>query len=118
MKIKFKGENPFAPTPTPKIGDKYSFTSYDGTGEVEHATGTVEVTNITASYYTLKVLTNVPIDENAADFVNQSFKVKVEDINKSRIPLYASNGAAIDLTVSISPLVEEEQQEQSEVQEG
>ncbi|MBR3550457.1 MAG: hypothetical protein IKO09_00465 [Bacteroidales bacterium] len=101
LKVKWKGINPFIKLP--EVGDKYSFVSYGIEGE-RLGSGTVEVTVVGTTTITLEVLTNEPVE----DFVGQSYDVKIEDMGKTKLPLYTTEGEATGISVEVSEYVEPE----------
>lgn len=111
LKIKWKGINPFIKLP--EVGDKYSFVSY-GSSDERLGSGTVEVTVVGTTTITLEVLTNEPVE----DFVGQSYDVKIEDMGKTKLPLYTTDGTATGMSVEVSEYVEPEVTEPEQQGEG
>lgn len=111
LKIQWKGINPFITLP--EVGDKYSFVSYGSEGE-RLGSGTVEVTVVGTTTITLEVLTNEPVE----DFVGQSYDVKIEDLGKTKLPLYTTDGVATGMSVEVSEYVEPEVTEPEQQGEG
>lgn len=111
LKVKWKGINPFIKLP--EVGDKYSFVSYGSEGE-RLASGTVEVTVVGTTTITLEVLTNEPVE----DFVGLSYDVKIEDMGKTKLPLYTTDGVATGMSVEVSEYVEPEVTEPEQQGEG
>lgn len=111
LKVKWKGINPFITLP--EVGDKYSFVSYGSEGE-RLGSGTVEVTVVETTTITLKVLTNEPVE----DFVGLSYDVKIEDMGKTKLPLYTTDGVATGMSVEVSEYVEPELTEPEQQGEG
>lgn len=85
-----------------KVGDEYSFTSYDTTGATEYGAGTVEITAIGDGYVTVEVLTNEP-DES---FVGMNFKMKESDVKSELIPLYNMENEPAGISVKIDKIEE------------
>lgn len=111
LKVKWKGINPFITLP--EVGDKYSFLSY-GSSDERLGSGTVEVTVVETTTITLKVLTNEPVE----DFVGLSYDVKIEDMGKTKLPLYTTDGVATGMSVEVSEYVEPEVTEPEQQGEG
>lgn len=85
-----------------KVGDIYSFTSYDPTGTTEWGEGTCEITAISEGWVSVEILTNEPEEQ----YVGMTFKLKGTDYKKELIPLYTEQGEEAGISVKISKVEE------------